>query len=201
MNLRLGGLLEVVGVDEGYFPPEFKYRRLKTIIAAVLCDDVKPLNVVISEVIVDFDDVTSRIANLVQRLGGNPKLILLDGVTYAGFNVVDPKRLNVITKLPVVVVFKHELNLIKIKEALFKHFSDWTSRYSLIDSVYGKSQVTYTPWRPIRISCYGINCSEVVDYIIKLQVTSPIPEPLRLADMIASGLTKNSGLLELINKS
>jgi len=198
VNLGLSGSLRVVGIDEGYFPPEFKRKRLQTILVAVLCDWTIPVDVKISRVIVDYDNVNERILKLLSRFKVRPNILILDGVTYAGFNVVNPKLLNAKLGMPVITVFKHDLNMERIRVALRKHFNDWAYRFDVIHSTYTNSHLIHTPWRPLRISAYGMDRSAVVNLIIGLQKISPIPEPLRLADVIASGLTKNSGLLDIL---
>ena len=198
MNLGLSGSLKVVGIDEGYFPPEFKRRRLQTILVAVLCDWIIPLDVKISRVTVDYDNVDKKVLELLGRFKVKSDLIILDGVTYAGFNVVNPKTLNEKLGIPVITVFKHDLNMDRIRTALHKHFNDWEYRFAVIKNVYGNSRIIHTPWRPLRISVYGIDENKAIDLVIRLQKVSPIPEPLRLADVIASGLTKNSGLLKML---
>ncbi len=198
MNLGLSGSLKVVGIDEGYFPPEFKRKRLQTILVAVLCDWTTPLDVKISRVTVDYDNINYRVLELLGKFKVKSDLIILDGVTYAGFNVIDPKTLNEELGIPIITVFKHDLNMDRIRTALCKHFNDWRYRFTVIRSVYSNSRIIHTPWRPLRISVYGIDENKAIDLIIRLQKVSPIPEPLRLADVIASGLTKNSGLLNML---
>ena len=198
MNLGLSGSLKVVGIDEGYFPPEFKRKRLQTILVAVLCDWTTPLDVKISRVTVDYDNVNDRVLELLGKFKVKSDLIILDGVTYAGFNVIDPKTLNEELGIPIITVFKHNLNMDRIRTALYKHFNDWRYRFTVIWNVYSNSRIIHTPWRPLRISVYGIDENRAIDLIIRLQKVSPIPEPLRLADVIASGLTKNSGLLNML---
>ena len=198
MNLGLSGSLKVVGIDEGYFPPEFKRKRLQTILVAVLCDWTTPLDVKISRVTVDYDNVNDRVLELLGKFKVKSDLVILDGVTYAGFNVIDPKTLNEELGIPIITVFKHDLNMDRIRTALYKHFNDWRYRFTVIWNVYSNSRIIHTPWRPLRISVYGIDENRAIDLIIRLQKVSPIPEPLRLADVIASGLTKNSGLLNML---
>ncbi len=158
------------------------------------------IDVRVEPVTVDGLDGTRVAFKLVKSLIGVPEVIFTDGVTVAGFNVVDPEELHAMTGIPVVTVFKHELNLRKIREALVKHFPDWSTRYGVIEKVYKHSSYVQTPWRPLRISAYGIPSYRAMDYIIRLQNTSPIPEPLRLADIVASGLTGSDALMLAMNK-
>ncbi len=195
-----GGSLSTVGVDDGFFPMVCKELRCRTLLVAVLCKGLQVEDVKIESITVDDLDGTQVVLKLIKRLKRVPEAIFIDGVTVAGFNIVNPEELYSKTGIPVVTVFKHELNLRKIREALEKHFPDWGVRYGIIEKVYRHSTYVQTPWRPLRISAYGIPPYRAADYIIRLQNTSPIPEPLRLADIIASGLTRSNVLMLSINK-
>jgi len=197
------GSLRVIGVDDGYFPPSFKEGRLRTLLVGVLCEGVKPLDLRIDVVSVDGLDATSKAISLVKGLSdawGEVKAIFLDGVTYAGFNMVNPLLIHRVLGYSVITVFKHPLNLERIKKALMKNFSDWRSRYLVIENVYRASREVRTGWRSLRVSTYGLDPYAAAELITSLQTTSPLPEPLRLADLIASGLTKESGILDLLNE-
>ncbi|MCD6085176.1 MAG: DUF99 family protein [Desulfurococcales archaeon] len=190
--------LRSIGIDDGYFPIEYKGMRKKTLIASVLCVNSDVENLVLELVTVDGLDGTESAVRAVRRVGV-ADIVFQDGVTIAGFNVIDPEELSAVTGIPVTVIFKHDLNLEKIYRALKKHFSDWRERYGVIFRTYSKSVKVPTPWRDIRISTVNIELSKALNYIIKLQTVSPLPEPLRLADIVASGLTKNTVLLKIIN--
>ena len=191
--------LKSIGIDDGYFPIKYKGLRKRTLIAAVLCINHDVENLVLEPVTVDGLDGTESAVRAVRRIGV-ADVIFQDGVTIAGFNVIDPEELNAMTGIPVTVIFKHDLNLEKIYSALKKHFNDWRERYEVISRTYSKSIKVPTPWRDIRISTVNIEVNKALSYIIKLQTVSPLPEPLRLADIVASGLTKNTVLLKIINE-
>ena len=202
MTPASAGSLRTVGIDDGYFPIEFKERRLKTLLVGIMCEGLRPVGVAISKVTVDGLDGTKSAAEIINELvrsKGSVDAIFIDGVTAAGFNIIDPRDLLDTLGIPVVVVFKHHLSLSKIKAALSKHFSDWESRYSVVEAVYNQSVRLITRWRRIRLSCYGMDCYGAANIISALQTASPLPEPLRLADIVASGLTKHGPLLRVIN--
>ncbi len=200
MNRESGYYLNVVGVDDGYFPPSYKDLRLNTVLAAVLCRNDLPIDVRLTRVKVDYDNIEGRIAELIGDWVPQVDLVILDGVTYAGFNVVDPDELSYELSMPVITFFHYELNLRSIEEALLKHFPDWRRRLKIIRKVYLRSKQVPTHWRPVRLDVVNISFNKAVDIITKLQITSPVPEPLRIADLVASGVSKRTGLLDLINR-
>jgi len=194
----LPGSLRAVGIDDGYFPVYYKKQLKKTVLAAVLCDDLEPVTMTIEPVTVDGLDAQAAAFRMLKKLN-EYEVVFLDGVTYAGFNIIDPKELGRLVGKPVVTIFKHDLVLDKVKIALSKNFSDWRLRFAVIESIFRESRLIHTPWRRLRIFVYGQSYEAIIDDIIKLQNTSPIPEPLRLADIIASGLTRNDYFLRRLN--
>lgn len=191
-----------IGIDDGYFTQEFKEMRLKTLLVGVLCSGKKPENIKVTTVVVDGLDGTSRALEVIEELRKglttSVNAVFLDGVTVAGFNFIDPEEVNVRTGIPVVVLFKTKLNLEKVKAALINHFSDWRDRYEIIERNYGRAQEVVTRRKNVRISSYGLDLSKVSMLVSFLQHVSSVPEPLRLADLIASELTKNTRLLNML---
>ncbi len=204
MTLGSAGYLGTVGIDDGYFPIEYKEKRLRTVLVGVLCVGTYPKDISIKTVTVDGMDGTDTAESIISELNdvcrGCLDLVFIDGVTIAGFNVIDPRKLWKNRHIPVVVIFKHDLCLPRVKEALRKHFADWKERLGIIEEVYGNSSRVWAKWRKLRMSCYGISCSEVAEVVSFLQTVSPMPESLRLADIIASGLTRYGTLLKRINR-
>ncbi len=195
--------LITVGVDDGFFPHEFKELRLKTILVGVLCVGKTPRSVKINTVTVDGSDGTLKTREVVEELMnevGVPSInaIFLDGVTIAGFNYVNPIELHEHLRTPVIVIFKTELKLDRIRRALVKHFSDWRARYEVIEENYVRSQEVLTLKKRLRVVSYGLNLSEVSRLVSALQCMSASPEPLRIADLVASELTRETTLLEIL---
>ena len=115
---------------------------------------------------------------------------MLNGITYAGFNIVNIKDLNEETKLPVIAVTRDEPDLDKIHEAL-ENLPKSEERWKLINNA-GEIVEVFTRSREERayLQLAGI-LEEDARKIIKLTSTrSSIPEPLRVAHLIASGVTE-----------
>lgn len=115
------------------------------------------------------------------------RAILLDGITFAGFNIIDIHRLHHETKLPVIVAMRKKPDFAKIKKAL-THLNQQEKRWQLIQQAGNIHQVTTNHRRPIYIQFAGL-CREDAETIVKLSATrSNIPEPLRAAHIIATGI-------------
>ncbi len=191
-----------IGIDDGYFTQEFKELRLKTLLVGVLCVGKNPENIKMTTVVVDGSDGTLKALEIIEglrrELASNVNAVFLDGVTVAGFNFIDPEEVNAKTGIPVIILFKTKLKLEKVRAALMKHFSDWRDRYEVIERNYWRAREVITRKKNLRISSYGLELSEASKLISSLQHVSAVPESLRLADLIASELTKHTCLLNIL---
>ena len=96
--------IRVLGVDDGVFVPQ---KRGKALIVGVVYRGGLWLDGVMhTEIEVDGLDATEKIASMIKSSPHYAQLrvIMLNGLTFAGFNIVDIKRLYGETGLPVIVV-------------------------------------------------------------------------------------------------
>jgi len=114
---------------------------------------------------------------------------MLNGITFAGFNVVDIKKLNMEIKLPVIAVTRERPNFAEIREAL-KNLPKSKERWKAIlnaGEIFGMSARNESEKIYMQIS--GI-LEEDARKILRLTSTrSNIPEALRVAHLIASGVS------------
>ena len=139
---------------------------------------------------VDGHDATERIAAMVRRsryLAGLAA-ILIDGTAVGGFNVVDIDALHEAVDRAVVTVTRKKPNLDSIETALRRRFEDWKERLEIIrrheiESVrtsHGTLWVTYV----------GAKLDYVRDALSLTTVRGVLPEPLRVAHLIAAGIIR-----------
>jgi len=117
------------------------------------------------------------------------RIIMLDGVTFAGFNVVDIKQLSTRTKIPVIAITRDKPDFLKIHEAL-NNLSDREKRWKAIRGT-GELYAVRTRGRAgqIYMQVHGV-CEEDARRIVQLTSTrSNVPEPLRVAHLVASGIS------------
>ncbi|NWG87919.1 MAG: DUF99 family protein [Hydrogenophilaceae bacterium] len=110
--------------------------------------------------------------------------ILLQGIAFAGFNVVDLKTLHSATGLPVLVVSRHAPDLAAIRKALLEKVPGGARKWRLIEAA--------GPMAPmVGVYCQhvGIDAAGAERLIAGLQIHGQLPEPLRVAHMIAGGVT------------
>lgn len=184
--------MDVIALDDGYFPLEYKARRGKTILLGVLYDDESRSVKGVSWGFIEVDglDATDKAIDVISALKSGDGVVLLDGVTYAGFNIVDPRRVHRVVGMPCIVVYRYPLSIERIRSALVKNFSDYSARLEVIEDVLSKKYAMETPWRTIEYTPIGIDPFEARLLLEKLQSYSPEPEPLRVADELASTLSR-----------
>jgi endonuclease V-like protein UPF0215 family len=179
----------VEAYDDGFFPYHFKARRGHTYLVGVEVEGASQTRRIASGLVrVDGRDVTKTIVSMSRSMRGS--VVMLDGVIYAGFDVVDPHELYSQTGKGVLVVQLYPLNLTSIQVALQEHFEDWRERFELIKSVYSRVVRVDTPWRVLEVYYVGLDFHDVVAVLRRTCIYSPTPEPLRIADKIASTLSR-----------
>lgn len=145
-----------------------------------------------SEIRRDGLDATETIIKLVNntRHFDQIRVVLLDGVTYAGFNVVDIQEVCNKTTKPVIVVMRHFPDFDGIKNAL-AHLPECEKRYHAIKRA-GRitSVVTKDADKPIYIQVCGMDIADAGEIVKLTSTRSLIPEPLRVAHLIATGIVQ-----------
>ncbi len=185
----------VIALDDGYFPQHAKRYRLPTVIAAVLFKEERPVTATLSIVNIDGLDATATAATLIQKLKQHMEthadsVVLLDGVTYAGFNVINPIDLHLATSLPIVVIVK-PIRFDRALKALLKNFpGTWYVRWLPLKWLQDTMTAMDTPYGRIFFAPLGIDEKHARDILRRYQVTSAFPEPLRVAHYIASEASK-----------
>jgi endonuclease V-like protein UPF0215 family len=181
--------IRVLGVDDGAFTPHVKGQV--PVIGVVFRGGYWLDGVMHTEIAVDGFDATDKISSMITSSPHYKQLrvIMLNGITFAGFNIVNVKRLNTATKLPIVTVTREKPDLVKIREAL-QNLSRSEERWRAILSAGETIEVsTRNAKAKVYIQTSGVS-KEDAQKILRLTSTrSNIPEALRVAHLIASGIS------------
>ena len=179
--------IRVIGFDDGTFSFKSKLRRDKTILVGVVMKGSQDIVGIVTRWIeIDGRDSTEKMIDAINNSRFKDlRVIMLKGITYAGFNIVDVEKLSKETGLPVIIVIRKKPNLNAMENALRKHFADADERITLLKKA-GKIR-ELIPGK-IFYQSYGIPPQQVEEIIKLTQKSSLIPEPLRLAHMIASAV-------------
>ncbi len=136
----------------------------------------------------DGRDSTERIIKAVRksRFGKTINYIMTNGIAFGGFNIFDIKRIYEETGIPVIVIITKMPNFGKIKKALEK-FKDFEERWKMIERA-GKVYKVEINRSSIYYQIAGISRKDAEILIKRSCVHSKVPEPVRLAHIIASGI-------------
>ncbi|MEX2739010.1 MAG: DUF99 family protein [Candidatus Wukongarchaeota archaeon] len=181
--------IRIVGFDDGPFVPRTKGKV--PVIGVVFRGGDYSDGAFKTEVSIDGMDATKALIKLLDKSRHKEQLrvIMLKGISFGGFNMIDISSLYDKTKLPVIVVNRRKPNLEKIKKAL-KHFKDFKQRWECVEHAGKIHGMKIEKNKNIYYQFKGLS-KEEVEKIIKLSCTrSLIPEPLRIAHLIASALIK-----------
>jgi uncharacterized protein len=142
----------------------------------------------------DGDDSTSCFINMVNKSKNKSQLrvILTDGITFGGFNVIDLHKISKKTNLPVISVVRHRPHYDKIKRAV-KNVSHWEHKWHLIEkagTIHEAIINNKTLNKPDNIffQCAGITPAKAAKILQLTTKHGVIPEPLRMSHIIGSGL-------------
>lgn len=181
--------IRIVGIDDGFFVPHT--HDLCDVIGVVFRGGYWLDGVMRTQIEIDGIDATEKIASMITRSPHYKQLrvIMLDGVTFAGFNVVDTVRLLDITGLPVIAVTRERPNFNEIQKAL-KNLPFAEERWKSLENMDKIVKVLPKLGKEaIFMQVTGIEI-DVAKKIVKNTATrSNVPEALRVAHLIASGLT------------
>jgi hypothetical protein len=176
--------IRILAWDDGPF--EFKSKGKDILIGVIFRGGQFLDGLLKTEVEIDGEDATEKIIEKILKTKHKDlRVIMLDGITFAGFNTVDIKEIYEKTNLPVIVVNRKKPNLERFIETL-KRMPNPEKR---LEAVKNAGPIYWTSIKNKRIcfQCYGIK-KEDAEEVIKITSTmSLIPEPLRAAHLIANG--------------
>lgn len=185
--------MRFLGVEDGSFNPYKFQRRGKTILCGVLTNGLKVEEVALRLIDVDGLDATEKLLDIANRLG-SLDMIILGGVTFGGFNVIDPIIVHQELKVPVVVVTTEKPNNEAVLNALKKHFEDWEIRYKVFEKLASISPIfeakLHYRENPIFLEVVGIDFEKAVEVLRRVTIRGRIPEPVRIANRIAKAVSR-----------
>jgi endonuclease V-like protein UPF0215 family len=176
-------LSNVIGFDDGPFEKEGPARNV-LLVGAVFAR-TRLDGVVAGHIRRDGCNATQRMIELVRgsQFDRHVRAVLLGGIAVGGFNVVDIHRLARELERPVLVVARRQPRLAKIHAAL-AHVGSSEAKWRLIEQAGAMERLG-----DLYVQRAGLTLDEAR---LMLQVTTlhgALPEPLRVAHLIAGGIT------------
>lgn len=181
--------IRVCGIDDAPFA--FGDRSAKAVVIGTVVRAPSYLEGVLRfEISVDGEDSTGNIEEAIasSRFREQLRAIIIDGIALGGFNIVDIQRLSESLGMPVITVTRDVPDMRAIEAALSKYFDDWKERISRISSV--PVIKIEAEKKPIFVSYAGTEPDQVREILRVTTVRGSIPEPIRMAHIIASGVVR-----------
>ncbi len=172
----------VIGFDDGF--KNLHKDKFAFLIGVVYRLDHKVEGILCSKIRIDGLDATNKIISMVKKTKFLPqtKCIMLSGINFAGFNIVNIQKINEKLKMPVIAISKRKPNIEKFKNAL-SNLNSFEKRISFL-----KKAGEIFKFNNIYFQISGIEKKDAERIIKKSILHSSLPEPLRLAHLIASGV-------------
>jgi uncharacterized protein len=181
--------IRVLGIDDGKFVPHTK--GTVDIVGVVYRGAHSFDGIMKTKITIDGFDATEKFALMIKS---SPyyeeiRVVVLDGVTFGGFNVVDISKLFSLIDLPIISIARKKPNMKEIKAAL-QNLTDFDVRWAIMNNMGEPFEVKVKPeLNPVYLHLAGILCADAKNILKKTSSIANIPEALRVAHLIASGLS------------
>lgn len=179
--------IRILGIDDGKFIP--RTRGDVIVVGVVFRGGLWLDGVMHTTIAIDGSNATEQ---LISMINSSPhhrqlRLVMLSGITLAGFNLVDIKKLYSATKLPVLALTRDKPDLEAIHSAL-KHLPQTAERWRIVKEA-GEIYEFFTKGARLYMETAGIFLPDAKKIVELTSTRSSFPEPLRVAHLIASGIT------------
>lgn len=175
-------LSHIIGFDDAPFEPG---HRGDVLIVGAVYSGLHLEGVLSGKVRRDGANSTATLVRLIaqSRYKTHIQVIMLQGIAFAGFNVIDLHGLHESLQIPVLVVARKRPDMNAIRQALLRNVRGGRRKWALIEQVGPMERVAR-----IYVQRVGLSRKEVDDLLRRYAVNSAIPEPLRTAHLIAGGI-------------
>jgi endonuclease V-like protein UPF0215 family len=175
-------LSHVIGFDDAPF--DRNHRGDVAVIGAVYAG-ARLEGVLAGRVRRDGANATRVLAALVarSRFRAHLQAVLLQGIAFAGFNVVDLPGLHRVLGIPVLAVCRRQPDFAAIRRALLARVPGGRRKWRLIEQL-GPME----PAAGLYVQRVGLAHERAAELLARLAIHGRLPEPLRTAHLIAGGL-------------
>lgn len=184
MTPRPDKLSHVIGFDDGPFHVGERHPVpvVGTVFAGMRMDGV-----LVGKVTPDGDDAADEIVRMVSTspFASQLQLIMVQGVTLGGFNVVDLFAVNERLGVAALAVCRREPDRQAVKAALDKRIPNAADKWRIIERL-GPME----PAGKVFVQRVGVTLAEATAVIERLSMHGAMPEPLRVSHLIAGALVR-----------
>lgn len=177
-------LLRAIGFDDGPF--ERRGRGGTVPVAGVVCSGTRFEGMVWGRVRRDGWNATEVLVSLLAGGKFLPQLhlVLLDGITLGGFNVVDLPELSARLERPCIAVMRRPPDL----AAMARAAAALPRVEARLARIRAAGPVHHRP--PFAFQVVGLDPDEAFRALVRLTDTGNVPEPLRLAHLIGGAVVR-----------
>ncbi|UCD00905.1 MAG: DUF99 family protein [Promethearchaeota archaeon] len=176
----------IIGFDDATF--NLKAKSKTTQLIGVICQGIRMVNVVSTEIIVDGNNATERLIELVKQNQKHIQFILTHTITFGGFNLINLNKIYSEIRKPVIAVNDRRVDLDSVRKAIIYKFPNTYKEkiQNIVDAgnLYQTQIETAGGISIIYFHSKGIENNKVDSLLQKICVDSKLPECLRLAHLI-----------------
>lgn len=174
--------IRVMGIDDAHYRD--KKRGTEVHFSGIVCGGTRLEGMIWNTLEKDGLDSTDQILNAIttSKFHRQLHLVLLDGITFGGCNLVDLPKLSDGLELPVVAVMRRVPNLENFR-SVFRHFPDEPERLRRTDAAGPIHQIDQWVFQ-----VHGESPETIARTLSQLTDRGNVPEALRLAHLIGSAI-------------
>jgi endonuclease V-like protein UPF0215 family len=179
--------IRVLGVDDGKFIPHTEGSVI--VVGVVFRGGCWIDGVMHTHVGIDGFDATTQIASMINSSPHSKqlRLVMLNGITFAGFNVVDLTKLKLATNLPIIALTEVKPDLNAIRMAI-NNLPKSEERWRVVLEAGDILEIN-CKGKSLYMVLAGLSLPDAKEIVKLTSTRSCIPEPLRIAHLIASGIS------------
>jgi endonuclease V-like protein UPF0215 family len=175
-----------IGIDDSTF--DLKSGLKTTQLIGVVCQGIRMVNVLRTEIIIDGNNATEKVIELIRQNEKHVQYVFTHTITFGGFNIINLERIYNELKKPIIAFNDQKVNLDTVINALIKKFpEDYNEKVKFIlnaGNLYETRIQTAGGTSSIYFHIKGLEISEVELLVQKSSIDSKLPECLRLAHLI-----------------
>ncbi len=171
----------------------FTQKSAKSVLAGIVMRrDFVIDGFVFGKTTLEGDDATDEIVKMYRRLG-RPDIsyLLISGLIISMYNIVDPKKVAAEVGLPVIAVTYKDSSGIEdaIKYHFPKRFDKKLEQYTNLEK---RQKIKLHTGSPVYVRCEGCTVLKAEKILNGLTLQGHVPEPLRIAHLLARALLLES---------
>ena len=174
----------VIGIDDA---PFLRGHRGDVPVIGAIYNGARLEGVLRGKVRRDGANATPQLVAMISgsRFAPSLQAVLLQGVTLAGFNVVDLPGLSRRLQLPVVAVSRRQPDFAKIRRALLESVPGGARKWRLIEQLEPPRR-----HRDVYLQPVNLDWPSATALVDRFAINSNLPEPLRTAHLIAGAIVQ-----------